>query len=108
MKIDKAKRIVRRLRRWHKWSTLPESDMVLLRSQAEANENVSFILAIMLFGMAGRGPLSWSHLWLLFSLAFLVFCRFEAYKFRSAMRLFEEHGPQMIEDISHKQEIPNK
>lgn len=100
MKMDDAKRMVARLRRWGRWRTLPQSDVALLRSQAEANENVSFMLAIMLFSLAGHhGSPSWSDLWLLCVLAFVVYCRIEAGRFRNAMRLFENQGPQMVEEL---------
>jgi len=100
MKVDEAKQMVERLRFWGRWRTLPRSDEVLLRSQAEANENVSFILAIILFSSAGHlGIPSWSDLWLLFVLVFIVFCRIEAGRFRSSMQLFESQGPQMVENL---------
>jgi hypothetical protein len=103
MTTDDAKRMVARLRRWGSWRTLPQSDVALIRSQAEANENGSFMLAFMLFVSVGNhcGPISWWDLSAPLTLAFIIYCRIEAGRLREAMRLFEEQGPQMVEDLKN-------
>jgi len=102
MTTEEAKRIIDSLRRWGRWRRLPESDVALLRSQIEANEGVSFMLGAMLMGtLARQRDLSWWDLWLLAGFAFVGYCRWEIVRYRRALRLFEEQGPQRIEELQH-------
>jgi len=108
MTKDEATKMVAKLRRWSKWNNLPSSDVALLRSQVEANENISFLFAMSLFGLIGRihDLWRWSNVMLLGAFAFMVYCRWEVFRFRKAIRLFEEQGPQMVEELNNN--IPNQ
>jgi len=100
MTTDQAKQFVERLRRRARWRTLPESDLALLRSQAEADENISFMLtAICGLALALQANWSWWDLNLLAGVAFIVHSRWDMVKLREAMRLFEERGPQKVQEI---------
>jgi hypothetical protein len=100
MTTDEAKELVARLRRKARWRTLPESDLALLRSQAEAEENVSFMLTAMCgLALAMQSHWSWWDLGFLAVLAFIVHSRWDMFRLREAMRLFEERGPQKVQEI---------
>jgi hypothetical protein len=100
MTTDQAKQLVERLRRKARWRTLPDSDLALLRSQAEADENVSFMLTAMCgLALAMQSGWSWWDLGLLAVLAFIVHSRWDMFRLREAIRLFEERGPQKVQEI---------
>ena len=100
MTTDQAKQLVERLRRKARWRTLPESDLALLRSQAEADENISFMLTVMCgLALAMQSGWSWWDLGFLAVLAFIVHSRWDMLRLREAMRLFEERGPQKVQEI---------
>src|SRR5436305_7945949 len=100
MTTDQAKQLVERLRRTARWRTLPESDLALLRSQAEADENVSFMLtAVCGLALAMQNGWSWWDLGFLAILAFIVHSRWDMLRLREAMRLFEERAPQKVQEI---------
>ena len=100
MTTDQATQLVERLRRKARWRNLPESDLALLRSQAEADENVSFMLtAVSGLALAMQSHWSWWDLGFLAVLAFIVHSRWDMFRLREAMRLFEERGPQKVQEI---------
>jgi len=104
MNKEQANAIVLRLRRWKKQSFL-NSDIALLQSQVDLNENISFYLGVMLFAAFGVHKsldcpgLFWSGLLLFAGLAFVVYCRLQITKLRKVIRFFQEQGPQKIEEI---------
>jgi hypothetical protein len=98
--IDQAKQLVEGLRRKARWRTLPESDLALLRSKAEADENVSFILtAACGLALAMQSHWSWWDLGFLAIAGFIVHCRWDMLRLREAVHLFEERGPQKVQEI---------
>ena len=100
MTTEQAKQFVERLRRKAHGSTGPESDLALLRSLAEADENVSFMLTGMCaLVSAMQGGWSWWHLGLLAVLAFIVHLRWEMFRLREAIRLFEDRGAHKAQEI---------
>ncbi len=100
MTTDQAKQLVERLRCKARWRTLPESDLALLRSQAEAEENVSFMLtAVCGLVLAMHSGWSWWDLGFLAVAAFIVHSRWDMLRLREAIRLFEERGPQKVQEI---------
>jgi len=100
MTTDQAKQLVERLRRQAHGRALPESDLALLRSLAEADENVSFMLTAMCgLVMAMHSGWSWWDVGLVAVLAYIVHCRWEMCRVREAMRLFEERGAQKAREI---------
>ena len=100
MTTDQTKQLVERLRRKARWRTLPESDLALLRSQAEANENISFMLTgICALALAMQSRWSWWDLGFLAVAGFIVHCRLDMVRLRGAIRLFEERGPQTLQEI---------
>lgn len=105
MTKDEARLIVTRLRRWSKWSTVPRSDVALLRFQVETDRTTifytSFILVMAYFFEFKTLTLSWSYLSLLGFLAIIVYCRWDMIRLQKVIRLFEEQGPQMIEDLKN-------
>ena len=100
MTIEQAKQLVERLRRKAHGRTLPESDLALLRSLAEADENVSFMLTGMCgFALAMQGGWSWWHLALVAVAAFVMYLRCELSRLREAIRFFEDRGAQKAQEI---------
>ena len=100
MTTEQAKQLVERLRRKAHGRTAPESDLALLRSLADADENVSFMLTAMYaLVLAMRSDWSWWHLGLVAVAAFIVHCRWEMFRLREAIRLFEDRGAQKAQDI---------
>ena len=100
MTTDQATQLVAHLRQKARWRTLPESDVGLLRSQAEADENVSFMLtAVCGLALAMHSGWSWWDLGFLAVAAFIVHSRWDMLRLREAMRLFEERGPQKVQEI---------
>ena len=100
MTTEQAKQLVERLRRKGHGRTGPESDLALLRSLAEADENISFMLTGMCaLVLAMQGGWSWWHLGLVAVAAFIVHCRWEMFRLREAIRRFEECGAQRAEQI---------
>ena len=100
MTTEQAKQMVAHLRQKARWRTLPESDIALLRSQAEADENVSFMLTGMCgLTLAMQRAWTWWDLGFLAVAAFIVHSRWDMIRLRDAMRLFEERGPQKVEEI---------
>lgn len=100
MTTDQAKQLVEGLRKKARWGTLPESDLALLRSQAEAHENVSFMLtAACGLALAMQSCWSWWDLGFLAVAAFIVHSRLDMLKLREAIRLFEDRGPQKVQEI---------
>jgi hypothetical protein len=100
MTTDQARQLIARLRQKAGWRTLPESDVDLLRSQAEADENISFMLTGVC-GLALAMQAGWSR-WDLGYLAvagFILFCRWDMIRLRQALRLFQERGPQKVSEI---------
>ena len=100
MTTEQAKQLVERLRRKAHGRTGPESDLALLRSLAEADENVSFMLtgmcALILAMQAGW---SWWHLGFVAIAAFIIYLRWDLFRTREAIRRFEECGAQRAEQI---------
>jgi hypothetical protein len=100
MTTDQAKQLVAHLRQKARWRTLPESDVGLLRSQAEADENISFMLtAASGLALAMQTGWSWWDLGYLAIAGFILFCRWDVTRLRQVMRLFEERGPQKVSEI---------
>lgn len=101
-KIDKARAgaVISRCRRLIKWRTLPESDAVLLQTQADRIENGSFISCIILFATIGFWKSSgYGTLFFFAAIAAVMYLQWEMTRLRKALRLFQAHGPQKIEDI---------
>ena len=96
MTTDEAQRVLNRLRSQRRWRKRSMSDLEFLRSEANTNESLSLIFAVVLFGKAGQAPYTWVDIWLLFLLVAFVFCRMEASKCRAVLRLFEDNAPQML------------
>jgi len=100
MTTEQAKQLVERLRRKAHGRTVPESDLALLRSLAEADENVSFMLTGMCaLVLAMQSDWAWWHLGLVAVAAFIVDCRWEMVRLREAMRVFEDRGAQKAQQI---------
>ncbi len=100
MTTDQTKELVAHLRLKARWRTLPESDIALLRSQAEADENTSFMLtAACALAVAIQAGWSWWDLGYLAVAGFVLFCRWDMMRLREALRLFEERGPQKVSEI---------
>ena len=95
MTTEQAKQLVERLRRKAHGSTLPESDLSLLRSLAEADENLSFMLTgVCDLVLATQDGWSWGHLGLVAIAAFIMYLRWELFRLRQAIRIFEDRGAQ--------------
>jgi len=100
MTTEQAKHLVERLRRKAHGRTGPESDLALLRSLAEADENVSFMLTGMCaLVLAMQDGWPWWHLGLVPIAAFIVHCRWELLRLREAIRLFEDRGAQKAQQF---------
>ena len=100
MTTEQAKQLVERLRRKAHGRTGPESDLALLRSLAEADENISFMLtAVCGLVLAMQSGWSWWHLGLVAIAAFIVHLRWEMVRLREAIRLFEDRGAQKAQEI---------
>ena len=104
MTKDEAKRLVARLRRWPDYGrTQSKTDLDLLRTLADAHENISWMFAIMMINplcqLVSRGTLSWIDLILIGPIAFIFYCRWDRRRLRKAIRLFEDQGPQMVDDL---------
>jgi hypothetical protein len=100
MTTDQARELVAHLRHKARWRTLPESEVGLLRSQVEADENISFMLtAACGLALAMQTGWSWWDLGYLAIAGFVLFCRWDVIRLRQAMRLFEERGPQKVSEI---------
>ena len=100
MTTEQAKQLVERLRRKAHGSTLPESDLSLLRSLAEADENLSFMLTgVCALVLATQDGWSWGHLGLVAIAAFIMYLRWELFRLRQAIRLLEECGAEKVQQI---------
>jgi hypothetical protein len=100
MTTEQAKQLVERLRPKAHGRTGPESDLALLRSLAEADENVSFMLTAMCgLVLAMQSGWSWWDVGFVAVLAYIVHCRWEMLRLREAMRLFEDRGAQKVQEI---------
>ena len=96
-----------RLRHKPHSTALPESDVALLRKQAEADENISFMLtAICGLALATRSGGSWWDLGLLAVAAFVVYARWDMLRLREAVRFLEERGAQKVQEIYLERVFP--
>ena len=101
-KIDKVRAgaVISRCRRLIKWRMLPESDAVLLQTQADKIENGSFLSCIILFGTTNFWKSSgYGTLFFFAAIAAVMYLQWEVTRLRKALRLFQAQCPQKIEDI---------
>lgn len=100
MNKEQAKAVLLRWRQRRKYQS-PESDVAFLQTQIEGLERSSIILGIMFFSaMSGCGLFNyWWWLFFLAGVAFGIGSRVAVIRLRRVLPLFQEHGPQKIEEI---------